>query len=167
MSGGKSFPSAQKISKYTNLSPTTVYKQIKILEELGWLQKTKDGRKNKYELTEHVYATSTDPNKRPDKVLKMPFGVADWKKNEQHIEQFEYEGTVPDYSPITIQSATFHVTINNYNDQSQHIEVKLDEKALEDVKNPYYRKWLQEKMEKRAEEMTIEAVVEPPDNTNS
>ena len=165
MSGGSSFPSAQKIAKYTNLSPATVYKQIKLLETLGWLKKTKDGRKNKYELKEHVYATSTNPNKRPDKVLQMPFGVADWKRNEGYIEEFEHTGEIPDYAPITIQNATFHVTINNYNDKSQHVEVKLDASVLEDVKNPYYKKWLREKMEKQAEQVTLDAVADTPDKT--
>ena len=110
-------------------------------------------------------ATSTNPNKRPDKVLQMPFGVADWKRNEGYIEEFEHTGEIPDYAPITIQNATFHVTINNYNDKSQHVEVKLDASVLEDVKNPYYKKWLREKMEKQAEQVTLDAVADTPDKT--
>ena len=143
------FPSAARISKLTGIkSTTTVYKELDKLEELGWLKKIKEGRKNKYELNEFMFAKSTDPEEREDKVLTLPFDPSSTQQREREIALWEQTGTLPEWSPIKIQNATFHVTINNYNDQSQHIEVKMDENLLEDIKQP----WLRRAVKKRIEE---------------
>jgi len=102
-----------------------------------------------------MFAKSTDPEKREDKVLQLPFEPARTKQRERELEDWEYTGELPHYSPIKIQNATFHVTINNYNDQSQHIEVKMDESILDDpnIKN---KPWLRKAVRKRIEDTAIE-----------
>ena len=167
MDGSSSFPSAAKISEYTNLSPTTVYKAIKVLEEHGWLKKVKAGRKNIYSLSEHLFAKSTAPEEREDKVLTLPFGVTEWKKRVEELKQFEHTGTVPENSPILIQNATFHITVNNYNDNRQQVVVKMDENLLSDVPAGRYRDWLEEKLSKQAEFLALEAIDKTPDSTKS
>jgi len=167
MDGNSSFPSAAKISEYTNLSPTTVYKAIRVLEEHGWLVKKKSGRKNIYSLSEHLFAKSTAPEEREDKVLTLPFGVTEWKKREKELKQFEHTGTVPQNSPILIQNATFHITVNNYNDNRRQVVVKMDERLLEDVPEGKYRDWLKDKLSQQAEVLALEAIEQTPDSTKS
>lgn len=167
MDGGSAFPSAAKISRFTSLSPTTVYKAIHKLEELGWLVKRKDGRKNKYQLNEHLFAQSTNEKKRPNKMLKMPFGVADWKRAQADLEEFEYTGELPAYSPIKIQNATFHITINNYQDGSKHLEVKVDEKVLEDIAHPFFRERMRKRLEDEGERIAEDVAANTLDVTKS
>jgi DNA-binding MarR family transcriptional regulator len=167
MNGSSSFPSAATIAKYTALSQATVYKAIKVLEEHGWLVKKKAGRKNVYSLSEHLFAKSTDPEEREDKVLTLPFGVTEWKKREGELKQFEQTGTLPAHSPILIQNATFHITVNNFNDNRQQVVVKMDKDVLKEVPEGRYREWLEGKLKNQAEQMALKAIEQTPDSTKS
>lgn len=68
---GRSFPALETISEKSGISIAQIKRELKVLVEMGYITKTKMGRRNEYTLREKVQIT--DVNGRPQAVASWDY----------------------------------------------------------------------------------------------
>lgn len=109
--GISSFPSVELIAEKTGVSRSSVYKAIDALIRLGWIEKTKSGRKNVYRVQEKYVLKSTEPLDRPDEVALTPYGALQSKQHEPDIDVYAKTGRLPEGSIVQIEKININLTI--------------------------------------------------------
>ncbi len=111
-SKGVSFPSIRTICDKTGLSNATVHKSLRVLEELGYIEIEKDGRKNTYRVKEKIAVR--DETGQPTAMISFDYFSTILKDVRAEINDFLLrQGTSSKYQYIHIEN--MNITINQQN----------------------------------------------------
>jgi DNA-binding transcriptional ArsR family regulator len=136
---GISTPSVDIIAQRTGLSERHILRCLKKLEDMGYLTRCKQGRKNVYTLREKV--RFTDKNGRPAAVATFDYLPSLIKQARAELDNFKLTGDDSKTSVVLIQK----LIIENINivqgDQIQGDKLNVD---LGGIKDPFLRKKMDE-----------------------
>jgi hypothetical protein len=111
--GVSSYPSIELIAEKCGVGRSSVYKAIETLETLGWVEKTKSGRKNVYKAKDKYLLQSTEPEVRADEVAITPYGALQAREHEPDIDEYAKTGRLPARSVVQIEKINVNITIVN------------------------------------------------------
>jgi len=108
-STGRSFPSIDLVHEKSGISKTRVKQSLKVLEEHGYITKTKKGRRNEYTLREKVHMI--DSHGRPAAVATWDYLPSTVEAARAELLNFKMTGK-SDGQIIHIENFTMNVQIN-------------------------------------------------------
>ena len=119
---GNAFPSISLIQDKTGFSKSTVIRSLKKLEELGYLSKHKEGRKNIYTLREKIQIK--DDEGRPTAVATWDYLPQAVSEAQAELKNFLLTGQ-QDFRYIKIDTLNLTLNIQHGNNNEQ-INFNLD-----------------------------------------
>lgn len=133
-STGRAFPALETISEKSGLSLSQVQRELKTLEEFGYITKSKEGRKNLYTLREKI--DITDEQGRPQAVATWDYLPSSVQHAVADLKNVLVTGELAGAKIVHIER--LHVNVNNlYDNASQTINQNQyniqEEKFLEGI----------------------------------
>ncbi len=153
--------SIRKMAKLLNMSPITVQKAIKELEEVNMLRKLRRKTEKGNNLANLYQLTSKEEWKYPDQLAyqKMIQGVS---KNDTGVCQKMIQGvskndtpcdaTIPETIEPQVSEGSEQSSINNYNDQKSNYQKFINHHLIDDERKECQKK----KIENKNEEYSME-----------
>jgi DNA-binding MarR family transcriptional regulator len=141
-STGRAFPAIETIAAKSGLSRSQVLRELKTLEAMGYLSKSKTGRHNEYRLREKVQITDGDG--RPAAVATWDYLPASVKEAVADLRNVLVSGDLGGTKIVHIERLQINIV------QSGGIAINL-QGALESVKDPGLRQQLADLFAKAVE----------------
>jgi len=119
-STGRAFPAIDLIAAKSGMSERQVMRELKTLEENGYINKTKSGRHNLYTLREKI--NITDQHGRPHSAASWDYVPTGVREAVAELKNIVVSGDMSDTKIVTIQNLTVNVNVNVVNgDHSQQV----------------------------------------------
>lgn len=121
-STGKSWPGVDLIVTKTGISRAQVMRSLRVLEDMGYLTKEKDGRKNVYKLREKVAVYEKhDGDMRPVAEASWDYLPSTVKEAVAELKKFTVTGSDSGLNIINIENLTLNIQQNiECSDVKQH-----------------------------------------------
>lgn len=119
-STGSSFPSIQTIAREAGLSVAQVNRELKVLEEQGYILRKKIRRNNTYTLKEKVGIRNNDGNQAA--TASWPYIPQQVQKNVDKLKKFVATGDFNVENIIQIEN--LQININNLQDNSANLSIQ-------------------------------------------
>jgi DNA-binding transcriptional ArsR family regulator len=114
-SSGVAFPGIDLISEKSGVSPAQIKRELRVLEEAGYITREKVGRSNRYTLREKIQVT--DEHGRPHAVATWDYVPSGVKRAVTDLNNFLVAGELAGTRVVHIERLSMQINVGGENTQ--------------------------------------------------